>query len=286
MTMMPLRRALAVGALAIVVASAGALTVAARRISAEQAAYVASTSDGGRCEPTTLNRSAVLPGTRLAVSPLPDSFDASPEAQISMLGAPASAIARVRVSGSQSGPHPGRLLAYSQGDGASFLPSRAFLPGETVTVHGRVKVGAVEQPFAYHFVVARREPVDYEASSVALPRDYNEMQHFHSRPELEPPAVVVTAHSAQSALGDLLAAPYNGPGPSGPMIFEEDGELVWFHPLPEGISATNLQVQQYDGHPVLTWWQGRIPPQGFGQGEEILYNGAYREIGHVHAGNG
>ncbi len=70
------------------------------------------------------------------------------------------------------------------------------------------------------------------------------------------------------------------------MIFEESGNLVWFHPLPKGTEATNLQVQQYDGQPVLTWWQGRIPPQGFGQGEEIIDNSAYREIGRVHAGNG
>ncbi len=70
------------------------------------------------------------------------------------------------------------------------------------------------------------------------------------------------------------------------MIFEEAGNLVWFHPLPKGTEATNLQVQQYDGQPVLTWWQGRIPPQGFGQGEEIIDNSSYREIGRVHAGNG
>jgi len=70
------------------------------------------------------------------------------------------------------------------------------------------------------------------------------------------------------------------------MIFEESGNLVWFHPLPKGTEATNLQVQQYDGQPVLTWWQGRIPPQGFGQGEEIIDNTAYQEIGRVHAGNG
>ena len=56
------------------------------------------------------------------------------------------------------------------------------------------------------------------------------------------------------------------------MIFEESGNLVWFHPLPASIESTNLQVQQLGGQPVLTWWQGRIPPQGFGQGEEIIDN--------------
>ena len=46
------------------------------------------------------------------------------------------------------------------------------------------------------------------------------------------------------------------------------------------------RCSSYDGQPVLTWWQGRIPPQGFGQGEEIIDNSSYRQIGRVHAGNG
>ncbi|HYB24000.1 MAG TPA: arylsulfotransferase family protein [Solirubrobacteraceae bacterium] len=282
---MPLGRALLLSAIATVLASAAILALASRRILAEQAAY----ASGGatRCTPAVLNRSAVLPGSGLSVSPLPDSYDASPQTQISMLGAPASAIGAISVSGTQTGEHSGRLLAYSQGDGASFVPSTSFLPGETVTVRGTVKVGTTTRPFAYRFAVAHREPVDYAASaSVTVPHDYNEMQHFHSRPELEPPLLVVGAQSSQSTPGDVFAAPYAGPGPSGPMIFEEDGNLVWFHPLAHGTEATNLQVQQYDGQPVLTWWQGRIPPQGFGQGEEIIDNSAYQQIGRVQAGNG
>ncbi len=70
----------------------------------------------------------------------------------------------------------------------------------------------------------------------------------------------------------MFTAPYGGPGPSGPEIFNESGELVWFDPLAGEAAATNLQVQQYDGKPVLTWWQGYIPPQGFGQGEEMIYS--------------
>lgn len=282
-TMMRLRSVLACGAALVVLASATTLALASRRITAEQAAY--SAPSAGRCTPTTLNASAVLPGTGLAVSPLPDSYDASTQTQISLLGAPAGAIGPVHVSGSLTGSHSGRLLAYSQGDGASFVPARGFLPGETVTVRGAVKVGSARRPFAYHFVVAHQDPVDY-AAAVAVPQDYAEMQHFHSRPELEPPVLIVGQQNPQDTPGYLFAAPYGGPGPSGPMIFEESGNLVWFHPLPKGTEATNLQVQQYDGQPVLTWWQGRIPPQGFGQGEEIIDNSSYQEIGRVHAGNG
>ena len=37
---------------------------------------------------------------------------------------------------------------------------------------------------------------------------------------------------------------------------------------------------------MLTWWQGYIPPQGFGEGEEIIDNTSYQQVGRVHAGNG
>ena len=279
-----LRRGLLVGGAAVVLGSATTLAIASQRIKAEQAAFTAPTVS--RCEPTTFNRSAVLPGTSLAVSPLPDSYDASARTQISLLGAPASAISDVGAKGSFSGEHGGKLRAYSQGDGASFVPADQFLPGETVTVHGKLRHGSRTHPFAYHFVVATQDALPYSQPGVPSGNDYNEKMHFHSAPTLEAPVVSVTARSPSSAPGDIFAAPYSGPGPAGPMIFDEAGNLVWFDPLPGGVAATNLQVQQLAGKPVLTWWQGYIPKQGFGEGEELIYDSSYEQIGRVHAGNG
>ena len=239
-----------------------------------------------RCTPTKLNGSAVLPGTSLAVSPLPDSYDASPQTQISLLGAAPGELSDVRVSGSESGSHPGRLLAYSQGDGASFVPSTPFLSGETVTVRGRVGAGSARRGFAFRFVVARPDGSLATGAARAAKVDPQEVQHFHTRPELEPPVLDVTENSPGTAPGDVFASPYGGPGPSGPEIFEASGNLVWFDPLPAGVEATNLQVQQLEGAPVLTWWQGRIPPQGFGEGEGIVDNASYERIATVRAGNG
>jgi Arylsulfotransferase (ASST) len=238
-------------------------------------------SRGPRCVPAHLNVSAIVPGTNLAVSPLPGSYDASPATQISMLGAPASALSAITATGSQTGAHPGRLRAYSQGDGASFVPTKPFRPGEWVTVAGRVS----GQQFSYRFAVALLDAIPIARSGVA-DRDPNEKLHFRSRPDLEPPSIVVTARSPQSAPGYVFATPYNGPGRSGPMIFDEAGNLVWFAPTSPGLQATNLQVQQVDGEPVLTWWQGLIPEQGFGQGEEIIVDRSYRTVAHVRAGNG
>ncbi|HYM55874.1 MAG TPA: arylsulfotransferase family protein, partial [Solirubrobacteraceae bacterium] len=271
------------GAVLVALTSVTTLALASRRMVAEQAAF--SAPSAGRCLPARLNASAALPGTSLAVSPLPDSYDASPHTQISLLGAPPSALRAVRVSGSQTGSHGGRLLGYSQGDGASFVPSSPFRSGETVTVRGTVGAGPNAQPFAFRFVVAHQDVLP-RVPSTHVNHDYSEQLHFHSRPDLQPPVIAVTARSPQSAPGYILATPYSGPGASGPMIFDEAGSPVWFDPLPTDTEAANLQVQQYEGRPVLTWWQGYIPPEGFGEGAEIIDDGSYREIGRVHAGNG
>jgi hypothetical protein len=269
-----------------------AIAVAAIAAGGPEASSAASPSNSPQCVPTTLNRSALLPGTSLAVAPLPDSYDASSQTQISMVGAPPSDIRDLRVSGSQSGSHTGHLEAYSQGDGASFVPSSPFRAGERVTVHGSVLSGGSAHPFAYSFVVAKEDYGIYAATAAAtatpaaVERDYKEMQHFHSAPSIQPPVLVVTAHSPQASNEDVFSSPYSGPGSNGLMIFNEAGALVWFDPLPSGVDATNLQVQQLDGTPVLTWWQGTITLQGFGQGEDMIDSSAYKRIGSVHAGNG
>ena len=279
-----LRKGLVIGGGVVALGSAATLAVASQRIEAEQAAFRVPATV--RCEPSTFNRSATLPGTPLSVSPLPDTYDASSRTQISMLGAPASAISDVSTRGSETGTHHGRLRAYSQGDGASFLPSTPFLAGETVTVRGKVRSGGRTRPFSYHFAIATQDPLPYVKPNVPSGQDYNEKTHFRSAPTLEAPATEVTSRSPASASGDIFAAPYSGPGPAGPMIFDETGNLVWFDPLAPGVSSANLQVQQLYGKPVLTWWQGYIPPQGFGEGEEIIDNSSYQSIGRVHAGNG
>jgi len=277
------RAAIALGALVVTMIAAG-LAFGAHRITATDAAYRA--PGGTPCVPAHLNASAILPGTSIAASPLPGAYDASASTQISLLGAPPSALSGVSATGSRSGAHPGKLEPYSQGDGASFVPATSFDPGETVTVRGRVHTSVGARSFSYRFVVAYRDIGLFKASAASLPKDYNEEQHFHSAPALQAPVLAVTASSPQASPGDIFAAPYTGPGPPGPEIFSPTGELVWFDPLSGGQASTNLQVQQYGSKPVLTWWQGHIPPQGFGEGEEIIDDDAYRQIGRVHAGNG
>lgn len=275
----------ALALIALVVFAASALALEPGRGSRPApAAHDASARSS--CVPSRLNASDALGGTPLTVAPLPGSLDASPRTQISLLGAPASSITAISVRGSRTGTHRGLLRGYSQGDGASFLPAKPFRSGERVTVRGTVAAQGGPRAFTFSFVVAAEDPIAHVV--VAHPiKDYLEKQHFASAPTVEPPAMVLTAASpGRTGGGYIFITPYNGPGPSGAMIFEESGNLVWFQRLPVGTEATNLQVQQLGGRPVLTWWQGYIPLQGFGQGEEIVADSSYRIIGRVRAGNG
>lgn len=236
------------------------------------------------CTPTRLNYSALLDGA-VTVSPLPGSRDATPQTQISFLGVPASRLSVLSVTGSRSGPHPGRLAPYSQGDGASFLPSRPFTEGELVTVRALLRTGGSSKPLRDQFRVAHQDVLS-STPERTHPGATSEIQSFRSRADLHPPPLTVTTDSSAPASGELLSAPYDGSGQSGPMITEPNGELVWFKALPAHTSASNLQVQQYEGKPALTWWQGDISVHGFGLGEDVIANGAYEDIAHVRAGNG
>jgi hypothetical protein len=236
------------------------------------------------CVPASLDVSALQAGG-VTISPLPGSRDASARTQISFLGVPVGDLTVQSVTGSRSGAHPGRLRAYSQGDGASFVPTRAFSEGERVTVHARARVGGVWHAILDVFGVAREDAISSTPEAIH-PGGAAEQQSFRSRPDLHPPTVTVSANSPAVAPGDVFVAPYGGPGQYGPMILEPSGGLVWFKPLAPHTDATNFTVQQYAGKPVLTWWQGNISVHGFGTGEDVIADSGYDEIAHVRAGNG
>jgi Arylsulfotransferase (ASST) len=248
-----------------------------------------SSSAAPSCTPATLNTSAALAGGAVTVSPAPETVDASYLTQISFIGVPAAEITNVEVVGSHSGSHPGVLAAYSQGDGASFLPSAPFSQGELVTVHAALSNGHTTTPFDWHFTIAQVDGVSRSLETPPPPppppnqRDY---QHFVSSPHLEPPTVTVTTNSGAQAPGDMFLAPYAGPGQYGPMILDSAGRLVWFKRLPAGVRAADLRVQEYDGSPVLTWWQDPLVGDGRRDAGVVIADSSYRDIAIVRAGNG
>jgi hypothetical protein len=260
---------------------------------------VAVASSGGArtappCAPSSLNVPAALAGGALTVSPGPGTRDFSYETQISLLGVPAADIKEVSVTGARSGPHPGRLLAYSQGDGASFVPDHFFDQGEQVTVTVTLRGGArgvgggVGGPIKWSFTVERRDDASGSLETPPPPPTrpkYGELQHFVSRPDLLPPRITVTQGPSR-APGDIFLAPYAGPGQFGPMILDGAGRLVWFKPIPKGERAADLRVQQYEGRPVLTWWQDPYVSGARRDGAVVIADSSYRTIKVVRAGNG
>jgi hypothetical protein len=280
----------AVGAAAVVAFGAGAGTLG---VIASDASTAGANAASPGCVPTALNVSAALAGARVTVSPAPATRDASGATQISFLGVSAAELSHVVVTGSRSGAHTGHLLAYSQGDGASFVPAKPFTPGELVTVHAVLSEATKRTPFAWSFTVAVpdhpgsasvTESTRTSAAPEPAPKEY---QSFYSRPELRPPDVTVSAKAQTAAGGDLFLAPYSGVGQYGPMILGEHGELIWFKSLsPAGTRAADFRVQQYEGKPVLTWWQDPLIADGSKTAGEVIANSAYQTIAVVRAGNG
>ncbi len=91
------------------------------------------------------------------------------------------------------------------------------------------------------------------------------------------------------APGYLFMSPQSilEPGaPHGPQIADDQGRALWFHPIPAGEYATNVRVQEYQGRPVLTWWQGRSTNTGVGSGTCYVAGADYRVIATVRAGDG
>jgi hypothetical protein len=105
---------------------------------------------------------------------------------------------------------------------------------------------------------------------------------FRSRPDLSPAAVEVTKRAQGTSPGYILIALKEGAGEHGPMIVDDQGQLVWYSKYR---SARDFKVQRYRGRLVLTWWEGRVLA-GHGLGEYVIFDDSYREMARVRAGNG
>ena len=94
--------------------------------------------------------------------------------------------------------------------------------------------------------------------------------------------VLQPAHG--TAPGLVFMAPSSGPGQRGAMIFDDAGELVWFHPVAHK-TVTDFKVELYHGKPVLTWWEGKVV-HGLADGEWVVLDTSYRELSRFSAARG
>ena len=246
-------------------------------------AACASSSAQSTPQTPPLNKNArAAAANPVTVSPFPGTEDASPTTQISFLGSGALTISDVKVVGSRSGTHGGHLQAYSTGTGSSFLPTGAFTAGRT-----RDGVGHRQRRRGGHQLHDRPPGIGVTGRVPDQPRQRLAGPALCLGPDALTLDGDITRPAASGATpGDFFLAPYQGKGSPGPMIVDQAGNLVWFHPLPAGDSATNLRVQQYDGQPALTWWQGHIIQVGYGEGEDVIYDRNYQQIAVIRAGNG
>ena len=109
---------------------------------------------------------------------------------------------------------------------------------------------------------------------------------FVSRPDLTPPHITITRHGREiDSRYIFLNAPYSGPGHGGTIIVDAHGQFVWFGPNTATHHRMNFSVQTYNGHPVLTWYQGLVTG-GFGRGELIIADSSYKILHVIQPANG
>src|SRR5580704_16482653 len=102
-----------------------------------------------------------------------------------------------------------------------------------------------------------------------------------------PPPVSILTSSGRTAPGDIFITPTGDTSSyaNGAEILDRRGNIVWFHPAPQGLTAADFRAQTYLGRPVLTFWQG-TGLGGLSSGTEHIYNDRYQQIATVNAGNG
>jgi hypothetical protein len=104
---------------------------------------------------------------------------------------------------------------------------------------------------------------------------------FASRPDLTPALIEVTQDGgpvdglyALGTKGD--ASPHIGP-----LLVDAAGEPVWIEHAEQ--AAFDVRVQEYEGEPVLTWWQGE-QLVGLGFGEMVIVDQSYEHVATVTTG--
>ncbi len=102
-----------------------------------------------------------------------------------------------------------------------------------------------------------------------------------------PPPVTILSSSGHVAPGDIFITPTGDTSTyaNGAEILDRHGNIVWFHAVPQGLTAADFRAQTYLGKPVLTFWQG-TGLGGLASGTDYIYNDRYQQIATVNAGNG
>ena len=121
-----------------------------------------------------------------------------------------------------------------------------------------------------------------DASAAGVAAKPLRVRRFVTRRDLRPPILTIRHPARGAAEGYLFIAPSSGPGQRGTLIFDNDGEPIWFHPT--GVTATAFRTSTLNGKPVLTWWEGTYSNEGLGRGAYVILDSSYRQVARIHAG--
>src|SRR6478735_8299001 len=139
-----------------------------------------------------------------SVYPIPGTLTAGAKTTISFRGGDAAALGTVTVKGSKSGTHTGKLLAHSDGQGVSFVPSKPFVAKETVEVDtDKTVVGATGGDFKFTIgdgTTRKARPVEFPNVGRGT------IQQYKTHPDITPPSVAITTAIPGRAPGLVFLA--------------------------------------------------------------------------------
>lgn len=243
----------------------------------------ASCAESGGAAPSAPSAPAAV--DEVAIYPIAGTRTANPATTISFRGALPAQLGDVTVVGSVTGTHDGDLRTHRDGAGVTFVPDQPFAPGEEVTVTTEATlVGGTSE--ASLTIAEPAEPPAEVPEQLPMQIPEPPLLDLATHPDFTAPEVTV-----EGDLGDqlLLVTPLaNGAVGTAAMILDPEGELVWYRPAPTPDTAmANLVVDELDGEPVLTWFEGTAP-YGVGryEGEWVVVDATYTEIARIPGANG
>ncbi len=244
-----------------------------------------------------------------SVVPVPGDRYVEPTTSLTFLNTTVSQLSGLTVRGSLSGSHGGHLSLLIGAKGESFVPTKPFRPGETVTVTApKLRMPAGHRD-SYTFGIARpaSPPAARKAFQVAgteyglgpsradstssgvggrsnSPPTCNVVR-YKSEPYLYAQRVCmnlgVTTHGTP-ADHLLFLTPGGNASARGEGIYEPNGHLVyWRHAPPGGLRDDNLSVVRFDGNRYLAIWAGTQLGAGYGNGYVYLYDDHYHLVGRL-----
>jgi Arylsulfotransferase (ASST) len=264
---------------------------------------VANTNHSVARSPSTPSRAASS-SRGLDVLPFPGTPDAAPGTSVDFPAVSPSQIASVKVVGSRTGVHAGRLSAQPDNRGTAFSPRRPFAAGERVSVTANLRsvtAGAASgapgsRRLEFSFSVERPATVSSTTEASMVPGGTartasgsstaasSGTHSFVTHPGWHVPWITTSTKDTDTTSGRIFLTAQNS-GQNAAYMVNGKGQIQWYHPT-DGLAA-NTRVQNYKGHPVITFWQGGFSsPPGAGRGEDLILNSSYKTLHTVRPGNG